>query len=431
MRIAFHTLGCKLNQCESESLASAAAEGGLSVVSADEAADIYIINTCTVTSKAEQKARRIIRKILRERPGAQVVVTGCYAQLEAEALRDISDRLVILPQEEKASLLPLIRCAGQEGHIDVTAGGAADPFAFRAESPAYHTRPFLKIQDGCDNRCAYCRVPLARGNSVSLPAEDILQRLKDLDEKGFREVVLTGVNITAWRSGGARLEDLLEQVLAGRYGFRVRLSSLEPDMVTERLADLLQDERICPHFHLPVQSGSDAVLAAMGRHYDSSGVRRAVNLLDRARPGAFLAADVITGFPGEGKTDFQDTRRLVDELPFARLHVFPFSPRPGTRAYTMAGRVPERTARERSAVLLRLSEDLYAGYLRQWAGRRVSMLLLEPHAGRPGAWWGLSENYLQLPVTGLPKGARQSGKLCGADITVDAGADYMAAFDNF
>lgn len=437
MRIAFYTLGCKLNQCESEALASAAAGRGFSVVPVTEGADLYIINTCTVTSKAEQKARRVIRKILREHPDAQVVAAGCYAQVDREALHALSDRLMVVGQADKDLLLDLVSrtdaVADTPALIEALRQeryGRADPFAYRADSPAYHTRPFLKIQDGCNNRCAYCRVPLARGNSVSLPADEVLHRLRQLDGKGFREVVLTGVNITAWREGEGRFEDLLERVLAETWGFRIRLSSLEPDMVTPRLAGLLADERICPHFHIPIQSGSDAVLKAMGRHYDASGVRRAVDLLIGARPGCFIAADVITGFPGETDADFQDTLRLVSGPALARLHVFPFSIRPGTRACTMAGRVPERTARERSAVLLRLSEDLHDRYLRQQAGSRVTMLLLEPHDTLPGAWWGLSENYLQLPVTGLPQGKAAPGVLCNALVT-EAGGKFTAGFTDF
>ncbi len=436
MRIAFYTLGCKLNQCETEALASAAVDGGSDVVHIDEDADLYVINTCTVTSKAEQKARRIIRKTLREHPAARVVVTGCYAQLEHEVLRRLSDRLIIVGQEEKDLLLDLLARAEEGTYTGALVEalrreryGRSDPFAFRVDSPAYHTRPFLKIQDGCNNRCAYCRVPLARGNSVSLPAEEVLLRLRDLDEKGFQEVVLTGVNLTAWRHDGKTLGDLLRRILAERYGFRIRLSSLEPDMISDHLAGLLTDDRICPHFHLPVQSGSDAILAAMGRRYTAGEVYRAVEKLSAVRPDPFIAADIITGFPGETDEDFAATLRLVSNLPLSQLHVFPFSPRPGTRAAGMKNRVPERVSRERSARLLRLSRDLHARYLRRWTGREVSMLVMRPGAD-PDSWIGLSENYLQLDVRGAPPGTVSPGDLCRAVPAVQNGR-FFAGFSGF
>jgi len=431
MRIAFYTLGCKLNQCETEALASAAVDGGSDVVQIDEEADLYVINTCTVTSKAEQKARRIIRKTLREHPAGRVVVTGCYAQLEKCAIAGISERLLIVPQEEKASLLSLLRQAGREGYLSAPDGTPADPFAYRIESPAYHTRPFLKIQDGCNNRCAYCRVPLARGNSVSLPMNEVLLRLDDLDSKGFQEVVLTGVNITAYRDGGYGLEELIEGILNRDYGFRVRLSSLEPDMITEQLVDLFRDQRICPHFHIPVQSGSDAILAAMGRRYNTDEVYKAMEKLSAVRPDPFIAADIITGFPGETDEDFADTLRLVSNIPLSQLHVFPYSPRPGTRAAGMKNRVPERLSRERSARLLDLSRDLHGRYLRRWTGRSVRMLLLGKDPDVPDLWHGMSENYLQLPVQGVqPACGSAGGRVCRAVVTATAG-QFSARFTEF
>ncbi|MBN2050225.1 MAG: tRNA (N(6)-L-threonylcarbamoyladenosine(37)-C(2))-methylthiotransferase MtaB [Spirochaetales bacterium] len=436
MRIAFYTLGCKLNQCESEALATAAACRGFSLSVTWEEADIYIINTCTVTSKAEQKARRVIRKILRERPAAQVVVTGCYAQLESEALRGISPRLIIVTQEEKDLLLDLLSSAAPGGDLQLLVQDLrdqrlnhADPFAFRVDSTAYHTRPFLKIQDGCDNRCAYCRVPLARGNSISLKADEVLRRLEDLEEKGFREVVLTGVNITAYRDGDTTFDDLLERLLSRNWSFRIRLSSLEPDRVTEHLAELVTDERICPHFHLPVQSLSDRILKAMGRHYDAAGALKAVERLTASRSDPFLAADVITGFPGETEEDSQETFRLLTDLPFSGLHVFPFSPRPGTRAFGMKNRVPERDSGQRSARLLRLSKELHEAYLHRWIGRVVSPLLLEKGSA-PGRWQGLSENYLQLSVRGVPAKEAAPGLLCRAEVVEEAGT-MAARFSGF
>ena len=434
MRAAFHTFGCKLNQFETEALASAFRSQGFSLVDADEEAEVYLINTCTVTGKSEQKARRYIRGLARGRPEALLVVTGCYAQLEPGAIESLGSNVTVVSQSDKSLLLDLPRHLQEQGLGAVTLAGQAqaflrdlpgrrargspDPFDFQVQRYSFHSRAFLKIQDGCDHRCAYCRVPLARGGSVSLDPELAVRRVRLLAEAGYREVVLTGVNISAWRHGAgtpqpeAGLGRLLQRLLESTTGVRLRLSSLEPETIKPALVEVLRHPRVCPHFHLPVQSGSDRLLAAMRRRYRAEQVRQAVVLLRDARPEPFLAADLIAGFPSETEEDFRDSFELAESLGFAKLHVFPFSPRPGTAAGRMGGRVPERVRDERVRALTGLSDRLARAYRGSMVGREVEVVLEERRAG-DSVWRGFSGNYLPCAVGGVPEGPGPSGSSPG------------------
>jgi threonylcarbamoyladenosine tRNA methylthiotransferase MtaB len=412
MRVGFHTFGCKLNQHETEALASTFLRDGFAVVRAKDDADLYVVNTCTVTSTGDHKARALVRALVREHAGVPVVVTGCSSQLEAGSLSAIGPDVVVVGQDRKSRLLGLpgllqrmaggpVRAKTVRDWLESDAASPADPFAFRIAGVAFHTRAFLKVQDGCDCRCAYCRVPLARGPSVSLGADEAARRAADLEERGFREIVVTGVNITAWREADAGPAQLLERLLAATRRARIRVSSLEPESVDEGLAAVLADPRVCPHFHLPVQSGSDRVLASMGRRYPAAAVVRAVELLRRTKGDPFVAADILVGFPGETDDEFTLTHALVRDLGFSQLHVFPFSARPGTRAFGMRPRVPERVSRERAAALGEASRGLAEAYRDRWTGRDVEVLLERASAGR---WLGVCGNYLKAWFSGVPEG---------------------------
>jgi len=344
MKVGFHTFGCKLNQFETEALASALRSQGCFIVTAEQPADAYVVNTCTVTAKADHKARALVRSLARLHPGSTVVVTGCSAQVEARRLAALGRNVVVVPQDRKDRLLDLPRLIAAEGDLpgsfvrEVSRSGASDPFALRAGSSSFHARAFLKIQDGCDGACAYCRVPLARGGSVCLDVEEVIRRATHLEASGFREIVLTGVNVSRYQSHGVDLGKLLRAVLSATVRARLRISSLEPEAVSQALAAELAHPRVCPHFHLPVQSGSDEVLRGMRRRYTSTRVREAVSTLKQVKPDPFVACDLMTGYPGEGAAEFDLTRALVEEAGFAALHVFPFSPRPGTPAASLLPR---------------------------------------------------------------------------------------------
>ncbi len=426
MKASFFTFGCKLNQCETEALADSFEKQGFEIVNFESASNVFVINTCTVTSKSEQKARRVIRKASREFPDSLVLVTGCYAQLEPDLIRELGDNVLSVPLDQKDLIMDLAGYLGSELQagdnlykkagfwLETQAPGIENPqnrFRFSAADFNFHARAFLKIQDGCDNRCAYCRVCLARGASVSLESDRIIERLKELEASGSREIVLTGVNIDSYRDGDRDLSGLLERIMEETSGFRVRLSSLEPETLLSRDLSILSHPRICPHFHVSAQSGSDSVLGRMNRPYDSSAVREAVTRLRELKDDPFIAADLISGFPGESDQEHQETLSLVKEMGFTRIHVFPFSARPGTAAWDMKPQVPQRITGERTSELRRASGRFHEEYFQRWMNRNVSVLLEERKTiGGREYWEGTSENYLKVRIP--------AGALDGNDETV-------------
>ncbi|MGA2478473.1 MAG: MiaB/RimO family radical SAM methylthiotransferase, partial [Spirochaetia bacterium] len=291
---------------------------------------------------------------------------------------------------------------------------------------SFHTRAFLKVQDGCDGRCSYCRVPLARGTSVSLPAADALRRVAELEDMGYREIVITGVNISDYRAGDLTLASLLEGLLGATRRARFRLSSLEPEAITGSLAAVLAHPRICPHFHIPVQSGSDRILSRMNRPYRVDRVVAAVRSVREARGDPFLAADIIVGFPGETGEDFEATSGLVRSLELAALHVFPFSPRPGTAALSLRPAVPEHVRFLRTRELMAQSRRSTAAYSRSWMGSEVEVLVEERKAGR---FFGVTGNYLKVEVEGSPAAMDVTGAIVRARITSGGSARFLSAVD--
>ncbi|WP_461255259.1 tRNA (N(6)-L-threonylcarbamoyladenosine(37)-C(2))-methylthiotransferase MtaB [Treponema sp. R80B11-R83G3] len=410
------TLGCKLNQLESEAITDAFLRAGFDLLKFDggraaEEPSIVIINTCTVTSKADQKARRVIRKALRDYPESSVLVTGCYAQLNREDLLKLDNgkkkRLFVI---KKDSIIDLPSYYNENEQI----GGMLEKFSespqsdardrifqFNPQSFSSHTRSFLKIQDGCNNNCTYCRIRLARGASVSLDADEVLSRLRILD-KNHAEAVLTGVNISQYRDkneiencANLNLARLLEYLLNGTEKIALRLSSLAPDSIDEELAGVLANKRIRPHFHLSIQSCSKKILEKMGRSYGGKTVEDAVSLLRRAKGDPFLACDIITGFPGETEREFKETYELCKKLDFAWIHVFPYSKRPGTAAFSFPGTVHETEVTRRLGLFTALAEQGRANYAHRWFGREVDVLV-EKGGGK--SCRGVSENYLKILI---------------------------------
>jgi threonylcarbamoyladenosine tRNA methylthiotransferase MtaB len=424
--VGFHTFGCKLNQYETEALASSFREAGHTVAGRGARADLYIVNTCTVTSQGEQKARRMIRLLSRTHPASLIIATGCSAEVEAEALGHLGPNVAVVPQSRKDRLLALPRFLSTErggeppglrirSFLSAQSAGKADPFRYAVSALSFHTRAWLKVQDGCDARCAYCRVPFARGPAVSLDPAAAVQRAVSLENAGCREIVLTGVNLSSYDSGGLRIAGLLREILEKTVRTRLRLSSLEPEGIDRALLDVLAHPRVCGHFHLSVQSGSDAVLARMRRRYRGADVARAVMDLRAAKEDPFLAADLITGFPGETPEDQETTCAMVRELDVSRLHVFPFSPRPGTAACGLAGRVAEKIRDARAAELRSVSEAQHRGYRLRWLGRSVDVLLerVDPQSG-DGI--GCSANYLKVRVAASRDSVMKRGRIVSARI---------------
>ena len=422
--VAICTLGCKLNQVESEAIADSFRKAGFSLVpwaAKMEEPGILIVNTCTVTSKADQKARRIIRKALRDNPESWVIVTGCYAQLEKEEIEALETesfagdggcacykkRLFVLgvggcgAGTAKSSLLglpeQLLNSRTFPGAIPLEAGDS--PFSFMPGEFAFHSRGYLKIQDGCDNACTYCRTRLARGPGVSLDRESALRQLLAIEAKGCAELMITGVNITQYRHGGLGLAGLLEYLLEGSTTINLRLSSLEPESVDAGLAAVVAHPRIRPHFHLSVQSGSDTVLRKMGRAYTAHTAEQCIAMLRKAKGDPFLACDIIAGFPGETDADFAQTLALCEKSRFAWIHAFPFSRRPGTAAFSFGSQTPERIVSQRVTALTELAMRGRREYARTWLGKELSAVVEKGKNLRAGECQVVSENYLKLIVS--------------------------------
>jgi threonylcarbamoyladenosine tRNA methylthiotransferase MtaB len=444
--VLVHTLGCKLNQLESESIIDAFKRGGFFIHNASDKTppSIIIINTCTVTSKADQKARRVIRKSLRDYPDSCVLVTGCYALMDHARLNELDAnprrRLFALKGMDKEKILNLpefinmntdILEAVKAWHENGTGNVKNDIFHFSPVRFSKHTRGFIKIQDGCDKHCTYCRIRLARGPSVSLDAERALARLRILEEN-HAEAVLTGVNICQYHNEktAANFPRLLEYLLAGTSKISLRLSTLAPECINEDLAAVFSNRRIRPHFHLSVQSGSKKVLEKMGRNYNIQTVKKAVTLLRGAKDDPFLACDIICGFPGESIADFDETYNVCRMIDFAWIHVFPYSKRPGTPAWSFSGAVQEKEVSRRVRLLTNLAKQGRTRYINRWLGREAEVLV-ENGGGKYCR--GVSENYLKLAIYCKegdvpPPGAVLRCRLLEKSPTVKIG-DYDAAVE--
>jgi threonylcarbamoyladenosine tRNA methylthiotransferase MtaB len=401
------TLGCKLNQLESEAIAGSFRKAGFRLVPWDSNSQtprILIINTCTVTSKADQKARRMIRKLLRDNPESCVIVIGCYAQLDTEEIRTLEDRttgrrlfvlgggegvasaksaLLGLPQYLLDAIsgepLPCLLESWMKNAASVIKNDSV--FSFKPDEFSFHSRAYIKIQDGCDNNCAYCRVRLARGQSLSLNHEAVLERLRALEAKGCPEIFITGVNITQYSDKGIGLAGLLELLLDGTSAIALRLSSLEPECINTRLASVFAHPRIRPHFHLSVQSGSDTILQGMGRVYNVNTVEKAIALLRSAKDKPFLACDIITGFPGETEAEFAKTLAFCEKTCFAWIHAFPYSKRPGTAAFSFGDPVRDCDKTRRVEALTALALQGKREYAKTWLGKELSAVVEKAHCG--------------------------------------------------
>ncbi len=383
MKITFETLGCKLNQAETEALARQFLDAGHELVPEAEEADVFILNTCTVTHTADAKARHLLSRVKRKNPNAVLVATGCYAQRNPEELARLVD--LVVDNNGKDKLLEKLKEAGisrNSQQPQKTAGAAT-----------FRTRAFVKIQDGCTNFCAYCIVPYVRAEEKSLPAAGILATVKKLEVEGYREIVLTGTRIGAYDDKGADLRGLAEKLLAETEIPRLRLSSLQPQEITPALLDLWQDARLCPHFHLSLQSGSAGVLKGMNRRYTPAQYEKTVKLIRKTIPEVAITTDVIVGFPGETDTEFKESLDFCRRMHFAHIHVFMFSPRAGTKAATMPGQVNEKVKKTRSQEMLALAQESADEFRSQFSGEFLDVLWEKQE---DGVWSGVTGNYIRV-----------------------------------
>jgi threonylcarbamoyladenosine tRNA methylthiotransferase MtaB len=384
--VALDCLGCKLNQAEIQQLARQLEAAGYVIVAPDAKADVYILNTCSVTLTADSKSRHLLRMARRRNPAVRLVAIGCYAQRDPKVLEGIEGVELVLGNDNKMDLVALLG--------EVPRFPPKTPPG-REEKPREtgRTRSFLKIQEGCRNFCTYCIVPYVRAKESSVSADKVISLVKKLETGGCREIVLTGTEIGAYQSKSAALEALIQNILEATTVPRIRISSLQPHHITPGLIKLWQDPRLCPHFHLSLQSGSDTVLKRMNRKYTAENYRQAVALIRQTLPEAAITTDVIVGFPGETEAEFRQTLEVCRAIKFARIHVFPFSPRPGTAAALMTGQIPDVMKKERTAAMLTLANES-ARYFREGFVGKTLEVLWEQAAG--GVWSGYTGNYIKI-----------------------------------
>ena len=399
--VALTTLGCKLNQYDTEALREQFVRAGFRCVAFTELADVYVVNSCTVTSKSDRDSRRLARQAKRRNPGAFVVMTGCYAQVSRQACSAIAEVDLVAGNAEKGDLLALLPKrlrGGDAAEVARQDGFREQPVARFAE----HTRAFLKVQDGCDARCAYCIVPLARGPSRSRPPAEVLAQARRFVEAGHRELILVGVHLGMYGRDldePVGLVDIVRRLIELPGLARVRLSSIEPREVTDELIALVAESpKLCRHFHIPLQSGDDEILARMRRPYDRGFFR---DLAERiaAIPDVGFGADVMVGFPGETDGRFENTLRFVGGLPVTYLHVFSFSARPGTPAATMPEQVAPEAKRERAHILRALSAEKSQAFRERLIGTTAEVLV-ESDRTADGVLTGLTDNYVRVEVAG-------------------------------
>jgi len=406
--VAFITLGCKVNQYETQVMRESLRQGGYRVVSSDAAADVYVINTCTVTSVSDRKSRQMIRRAKTLSPDATVVVTGCYAERSRDEIQDMTGVDLVLSNTEKLSI-------GE--HLSDFVGKSR-PDNSDAISDAAHFQPFItvfdgqtralvKIQDGCDSFCTYCIVPHVRGGTIrSRPIDSIIQEVESLAANGHREIVLTGIHLGAYGrelTHGIKLYHVLRASHEVEGIQRIRLSSIEPmDISDELISGMARSPKCARHFHVSLQSGSDKILKLMRRGYTSADFEGLVNRIRSAMPDVGLSTDVMVGFPGETEEDFTDTCNLVSRVKFSRLHVFRYSPRSGTPAAKFPNKVQDSVASRRSAEIRALGDGLAQDFRSQMLGRQADVLMEDSREGKDKLLAGFTSNYIRVLVLEAP-----------------------------
>jgi threonylcarbamoyladenosine tRNA methylthiotransferase MtaB len=398
-KVAFQTLGCKLNFAETSTIARSFGNDRYERVSPDSDADVFIINTCSVTETADRKCRQAVRKIIHRNPDAFVAVVGCYAQLNPGAVAAIEGVDLVLGTYEKFDIAAYIDNLAKGTAPEIHSCESIDTEGFISSwSAGDRTRSFLKVQDGCDYRCSYCTVPLARGKSRNPFISEIVEEATQIVATGVKEIVLTGVNVGDFgKSTGESLDNLLKSLVHIGGLERLRLSSIEPDLLTDNIIDLITSEPVLmPHIHMPLQSGNDKILGLMRRRYRRDTFRDRVMKVRKLIPDASIGADVIVGFPGETGEDFEETYNFLESLPVSYLHVFAFSPRPGTPAATMPGAARASEKEERSRQLIKLSGRKRIQFMQSVTGNVYDVLFEKRSAD--GMISGLTGNYIRTLV---------------------------------
>lgn len=399
-KAASFALGCKVNQYESEAIAELFAEKGYEIVGIDEEADVYVINTCTVTNFGDKKSRQLIRKVKRQNENAIVAVVGCYAQTAPKELMEIAGVNLVIGTKDRAQIVEMVeqydRANGVENHVsDIMKERVFEPLSI--QKLANRTRAYLKIQDGCSQYCSYCIIPYARGPIRSREPQEVVAEVKRLAENGFKEVVLTGIHVASYGKDrrDTSLPDILKQVHEVEGIERIRFSSIEPNVVTEEFAQTMAAlPKVCDHFHLSLQSGCDKTLKEMNRKYDTEKYRQAAATLRKYLPKVALTTDIIVGFPGETEEDFRESYAFAEEIGFAKIHVFPYSPKRGTPAAARKDQLLNAVKSERSHTLIQLSDRMAAEFLADAVGTDAEVLY--ERAVGDGIYEGHTTNYMKV-----------------------------------
>jgi threonylcarbamoyladenosine tRNA methylthiotransferase MtaB len=402
------TLGCKVNQCESESIAKSLISSGWTHAGDKAGSNVCIINTCTVTRRASMQSRQAIRQAIRSNPGAVIIVTGCYAETEPDELRKIAGIARIIGNKEKERIFEIIK--NETANSFPFSPGSERPSVCNgfvhahAARPGSRTRAFLKIQDGCDAFCTYCIVPYARGRSRSIPVESVIESVNNLKKAGYREAVLSGINIGKYGqdlSPGTTLTALLELINDSCIIDRVRLSSIEPNELTPGIIKMAAESvKLCRHFHVPLQSGDDRILKRMHRPYSREYFKDLIIRIKESIPDAAIGVDILAGFPGETDEAFNNTYSLIDELPISYLHVFPFSPRKNTPAAEFPEQLPTGIIRARCTQMRRLGTLKKVDFYKKAAGTEADILIEDTRDEKSGLLKGISSNYLSVFIKG-------------------------------
>ncbi len=415
-KVACYTLGCKVNQYETQVMTEALVREGFQAVNFTEAADLYVINSCSVTNRSNYQSRQAVRRAIHCNPNAFIIATGCYAQQNPPALRRIAGIDLILGNAEKGYISSYVTPGCQK---------LAQPQVLINTQPArpflpityfqHHTRPFVKIQDGCNFFCSYCIIPYLRGRSVSRPPRRVMQQLRSLIAAGYQEIVLVGIHLGMYGKelpGQVSLTSLLKSIIKLPGLGRIRLGSMGPAEFTEELMELLGSPKICPHLHISLQSADDEILQRMNRRYKAADYRQLIERLVTRLPDAAIGADVIVGFPGENEAGFQRTYQLLQEVPLAYLHIFTYSPRPGTKAATFPDQINGKLKKEHYALLRALSEQKSLQFRQRYLNKTRETLILNEK--KETYLVGLTDNYIKIF---LPDAEQLVNKLIPAKIT--------------
>ena len=424
--VKFETLGCKLNFSETATLGSLLAERGYATVQGDAVPDVCVVNTCSVTELADKKCRQHIRSLIKRYPDTLMVVTGCYAQLKPHSIAEIPGVDIVLGNEQKLDIAQYVDrwMADRQAVLEVTPHNDIRRFSPSCEC-GDRTRYFLKVQDGCDYFCSYCTIPMARGRSRSGTIESLVAQAREVAAAGGKEIVITGVNIGDYgKNTGERFLDLIQALDRVEGIERYRISSLEPDLLSEEVMSFCAQSRaFMPHFHIPLQSGSDEVLRLMRRHYDRSLFAEKITRIRELMPDAFIGVDVMVGTRGETPECFDDSRQFIASLNVQHLHVFPYSERPGTMALRIPYIVDQKTKQERVAQMLALSDEKQRAFIKRYLGTVRPVLMEQPQAGST-VMHGFTDNYIRVNV---PPCARLVNKVVpvrllkmNPDLSVDA-----------